>query len=176
MGNFFTSPQQRAGQTMYDAATSGHPIGGDIVNRSYASGLESLRANAANISANQAGDILSRNASAGIAGGSSVEGEISKNNQNLYSSEQGGELSLYSDMLKELAGLTNHQLGLGLSTMSSSSTFGDILGGLTTLTNVGSGVGKLLLALKNPAASAALLGTGGQSADSGVGKDMSSYG
>lgn len=147
MGNFFASPQQRAGQSLYDAAVSGHPVGEGGLKKSYALDLQNLRSGTKQESATLSGDILSRITSQGGTPGAATEGVIGKQNEQLFGQEQGGENALYSDLMKNIMGLTSHDISTGLATMSNSSTFGDILGGLSTLTNIGGGLTKLIMAL-----------------------------
>ena len=148
MGNFFSSPQQRASENLYNSALSGNPIGANLLRGEYSKEVSALEGNTSNRASGLSGDILSRIASQGGAPGSGSEGVINKSLSPLWASEQMGEVQLGANLDKSMLELSMNDLSAGLSGMSSSSTFGDILGGLSTFANIGGGLSKLLFALK----------------------------
>jgi hypothetical protein len=144
MGNFFKSPQQQASESLYGSALSGQPVGAGLVEGEYGKELYGLRSGATQRSSSLTGDILSRNASEGGIPSSSTEATIGKGTAGIWEQEQLGETQLGANLDKSMLSLTLNDLAAGLSGMSTSSTFGDLLGGLTTLSNVGGGLFKLL--------------------------------
>ena len=141
MGDFFKSPRERASRSLYDAAVSGHPIGADFLDRSTGLARQSLREETSRRLSGMSGDILSRAASAGVSPGSSTEGLISKATEPVLAGEQQAEAQLSIEQQRALANMILQQLGVGLSGMSSSSTFGDIMAGITTTGNIFGGIG-----------------------------------
>lgn len=151
MGNFFSSPQQRAAESLFSAAESGRPIGASYLQQQYGAERSRLQAETSNRLGGVSGDILSRTASAGFAPGSGVEGLISKATQPILAGEQSAEAQLGAAEQSQLLQMIMSQLQMGFQGLPSSSPFGDILGSLTTLGNVVGGVGGLLRGLRTPA-------------------------
>src|SRR5260221_10534501 len=110
MGNFFSSPKQRAGETLYDAASSGRPIGASYLQSQYGTDLSNLQAQTSNRLSGLSGDILSRETSAGFAPGSGIEGVISKGKESILAGEQGAEAQLGSSEAAQMLQLLMGQL------------------------------------------------------------------
>ena len=147
MGNFFTSPQERAATTLYDAASSGRPMGADLLRGVYSRQLASLRGETSSRLSGQAGDIMSRLASVG-APSSATEGLVARAQAPVLGSEQTAEQQLGANEMIQTINLLLSQLSLGLSGLSPTSTFGNIMAGLTTLGNVAGGAGSLINSIK----------------------------
>lgn len=147
MGDFFSSPQQRAAQSLYEAAVSGKPIGAGLISGMEGAAAGQIMGATASKTGAIGGDILSRTASLG-GPTSGTEGMISKATQPLLSAEQQSLANLGVMSEAQFLNLMMQQLGMGISGMSSSSTFGDIMGGLMTLGNMATGAGALMQGIK----------------------------
>lgn len=146
----FSSPYEDAATSLYEMARSGRSIGSDLISSQAANARRSLRAQTSSRLAGVSGDILSRYSSAGIAPGAGLEGIIGKQTQDILASEQQGETQLSMAEQSALLNSLLNQLSMGLSGLSKSSTFGDILSGLTTLSNVALGGVSLYNAISDP--------------------------
>jgi hypothetical protein len=152
MGNFFSSPQQRASESLYDAAMSGKPIGQGFLEKEYGANLSALRANTSQRVGGIAGDIQSRAASEGFAPGSGIEGLISRSTAPVLAGEQQAESQMSASEMQQMLQMLLDQLHTGIAGLPNSSPFGDILAGLTTLGNVAGGAGQLIRGIKTPGA------------------------
>lgn len=140
MGNFISSPYQRASENLYDMAVNGQVVGDKYLQGALSNEQRSLRTQASNVSGGIAGDIMSRMASQGFAPSGAAENVIGAQKQKLYGQEQAAELQLDAATQQNMANLLINQLTTGLQGLSHSSPLGDILGGLTSIVNIGSGI------------------------------------
>ena len=146
MGNFFTSPRERASVGLYDAAMRGEPIGADMLQRSTQSALSAVRGQTSQRLSTISGDILSR--TAGNAPSGAAEGLIARSLQPALAGEWNMESQIMSEAERAKLDMTLKQLSIGLAGMSDSSTFGDIMAGLTTMTNIAKGIHNLSIGIK----------------------------
>lgn len=140
MSNFFTSPRERASQSLYDLAISGRTPYDAMFEEYRGNAIQNIRRSTARESAGTAGDILSQAQSAGITFGSGLsevvseaKGKISERGQILE-----GGVNEKASLMK--LGSLAEALRLGLSGLSTSSTAGDVLAGLTTVGKIAGGV------------------------------------
>jgi len=143
MGNLISSPYQRASEDLYSKAMSGQPVGANFLDAQTTSEISALRNNTASRISGIAGDELSRAASMGFAPGSGMEGVIGKSVQPIISNETSAEEQLDASKNSQLMQMLLSQLTAGLGGLSHSSTVGDVMGGLTSLANLGQGIAKM---------------------------------
>jgi hypothetical protein len=139
MGNFFSSPQSKAYQSLYDAAMNGKPVGSVLFQDIFNKGVNTIHGTTSQRTGTMAGDIMSRLSSTGVPG-TAEEGTISKATQPILANEVSAISSLSASESAQIMNTLMQQLSIGLSGLSSSSTFGDIFSGLTTAANIGQGI------------------------------------
>lgn len=141
MGDFFKSPHERASSNLYEMAMRGDVIGSNLLRQSSASARNAVGITTANRASGVAGDIMSQFASMGVTPGSAnVTAVTDKALTPLYAGEQSAHAQISGQEIQGLLQLLMGQLSTGLAGLSTTSTFGDIMAGLTTAANVGAGV------------------------------------
>lgn len=149
MGDFFTSPREAAASNLYESAIKGKPIGESFLRNEATLAKQQLRQRTSDITGGISGDVLSRLASIGVSPGSSSEALISKATNPILAGEQQSEAGIDTNLQGVLANLLLNELNTGLSGLSASSTFGNILAGLQTVGNLATGGVNLYNALKS---------------------------
>ena len=148
MADFFTSPQEKASQDLFAQAQSGRsPYDMMIENErqlALNTGKTLIGQQTSQAQAGIAGDTLSQAASAGVGYGSGVADLVGKQSAKVGESGQIAMGKLTADVnsqasQQKLQALMD-TLHLGLGGLSKSSSFGDILAGLETFANIGTGV------------------------------------
>ncbi len=157
MGDFFTSPRERAaedlygqGRDLYSMALSGHPVGEALIRQLGGRAKTGVEALGSRQIAEASTDILSQLASMGVAPGTAgadltakTAGKIRGGVQEQFAKIDEATQATILDALFKTLGLSTDMTKTGMSGMSSSSTFGDILAGLTTGTGLGAGIAAL---------------------------------
>lgn len=141
MGNFFTSPQERKANSMWDAASSGKPLGSQFLEPIYNETVRNIEGQTSQRIAGIGGDILSRSASMGVSPGSNTEAMTTMAKEPLLANEQSAISQAGIAKQQAMVQMLMQQLFAGYSGSSSSSTFGDIMGGLSTAAQIFAGVG-----------------------------------
>ena len=143
MGDFFTNPKERAAKTLFEQVQGGStPWSGKLAQMAGSQKSE-LETSGNEAIAKGSGDILSQLISGGVAPGSGeadivgkqatgVRSGIQKGQSQIDVGQQGAEIQSLMSMLQSAMG-----------GMSSASTGGDLMSGLTMLAQMGAGIGMM---------------------------------
>jgi hypothetical protein len=139
MGSFFTSPKERASTNMYDMAMQGKTFGSGILDSMSNLAKSNLEAQTSQRLATTKSDLQSRMASSGTPV-SAGTGLTTKATTPIIAGEQNAMSEIDIARMNQAINMLFQQLSMGMSGLSSSSTFGDVMGGMTTIANIVSGV------------------------------------
>jgi hypothetical protein len=140
MGNFFNSPKEDTAGTLADLAMGGRlPQGWENkINSSAKLAKTGVESNAARTMATNTADLLSQSASMGL--GTGTTSAIGKNNAQIAERTSESLSNIDIAALQQTLNSLGQVLNLGVGNMKNTTGFGDLLAGLSTVTNVAGGV------------------------------------
>ena len=141
MGSFFTSPQERGATTLFDSAMGGTSPWDSLINQKAGLAKTGIDQSASQAVGQGSQDIFSQLASMGVAPGSGQVDIAGKQAAGIRSNAIGQKSQVDQAALNTQMQSIMQSLGVGMQGLSTSSSGGDMLAGLTTLANIFAGVG-----------------------------------
>ena len=139
MGSFFTSPQEQGATSLFDMAMGGQSPWDSLINQQAGLAKTGIDQNASRAIGQGSQDIFSQLASMGVAGGSGQVDIAGKQAAGIRSNAIGQKSQVDQNALNAQIQSIMQNMQTGLSGMSTSSSGGDLLAGLTSLANIFSG-------------------------------------